>query len=208
MSSTDGSGLVDVFMHGQILGGVDFDRPDLYCKWSLVTENPNWVLKNGVDHGTTQTDSPGVRLPPRRRLLSRANVPLSPAQDFPPRIVWEHPVDVWYKTAGLRGWPALRLEVWQRDAHGRSVAVAYAVCALPTTPGEVDLECRTWAPVGTLRDQAFSAFMGNQPTLSDASAVLNEDTRKNLTTVASGTVHVRMAVLIRGLNDFPKVAQS
>jgi Ciliary basal body-associated, B9 protein len=35
--------------------------------------------------------------------------------------LWNHPIDVHYGMDSFKGWPRLQLQVWQLDAHDRSV---------------------------------------------------------------------------------------
>ena len=107
---------------------------DLFLKWTLES-GPNFRVVQGLSTGQTHCDHP----------------------DDAEAAVWSHPLDVHYTLKGIDGWPRISLEVWGVDRFGRNELAGYGVCMVPTTPGLHRLECATWRPSGTLREQLSSA---------------------------------------------------
>ena len=106
---------------------------DLFLKWTLES-GPNFRVVQGLSTGQTHCDHP----------------------DDAEAAVWSHPLDVHYTLKGIDGWPR-SLEVWGVDRFRRNELAGYGVCMVPTTPGLHRLECATWRPSGTLREQLSSA---------------------------------------------------
>lgn len=86
--------------------------------------------------------------------------------------------DIHMACQGLQGWPKLYFQVWHEDFFGRNELCKYSFnyihtfihlycssihlfisldgygfCHVPTVPGIHDVECVTWRPVGSYRDQ-------------------------------------------------------
>ncbi|XP_065176798.1 B9 domain-containing protein 2-like isoform X2 [Sycon ciliatum] len=78
----------------------------------------------------------------------------------------------------------------------------YGFCHLPTTPGSHQLQCVTWKPRGTARDQLSSFFLGGAAQLKDEGTVVNAAQRCQLHTVSSGTVQINVSVLLRNFDKF------
>ena len=119
---------------GEIVGAADFSLPSLFCKYSVET-GANFRLLQGITSGQTQCDMP---------------------QDGESAL-FSHPIDVHYAVKGIDGWPRLRLEVYGVDRYGRVELAGYGCCIIPTSPGTHQLQCVTWRPTGTLREQFSSA---------------------------------------------------
>lgn len=90
---------------GEILGASDFSHSNLFCKYEFLAghegrEVPNgWTQLDGTFSGQTQE---------------------SLAEGFQNElVVWNHPIDVYYSTTTLSGWPKIVIQVWHEDMYGR-----------------------------------------------------------------------------------------
>ena len=65
----------------------------------------------------------------------------------------------------LPGWPKIHMQVWHQDGFGRNELYGYGHCHIPTSPGMHKIDCATWRPSGTLREQIMQTFVGGSPQL-------------------------------------------
>lgn len=164
---------------GQLVGATDFPEKNLFCIWEFQAGG-GWSLVEGDRHGQTQTDEP---------LLDDMSV-------------WNHPLDVHYATKGLPGWPKLHLQVWHQDAYGRCEIYGYGFVTIPTTPGRHRIECRTWKPQSSLRDQFVSYFLGGGAQLRSTDVVYSQADRFRLYTTSSGSVVLDLQLVLRNFDKF------
>ncbi|XP_046675272.1 B9 domain-containing protein 2 [Homalodisca vitripennis] len=171
--------MAELYAIGQIIGADRFPRSTLFCKWSIFAGS-GWKLIEGHKEGQTQIDNP----------------------DFENFTYWCHPVDVHYATKGIQGWPKLHFQVYHYDEHGRSELCGYGVCHLPTSPGTHRLECCTWRPIGTYKEEFQQYFLGGGVQLQDPELVYSGCNRYKLHTQTMGTVHVEMSIILRNFEKF------
>jgi len=114
-------------------------------------------------------------------------------------LVWCHPIDAHFTTTSLEGFPRIVLEVWGLDEHDCASLVAYGFCSVPMASGTYNLSCKTWRPVGTSEEEMTRAFIKAGPQLKSSSAIFDRfsDDRARLTTVGSGSVSVRLSVVLK-----------
>lgn len=155
--------MAELHVTGQLLGGDGFPIESTFCKWKMEV-GPNFRVVQGVSAGQTQCDVP---------CEGEASV-------------WAHPIDVHYALKGIEGWPRLQLEVFGVDAYGRSELCGYGSCMVPTSAGCHDLQCTTWRPCGTLREQLSTFFLGGNPRLKHTEIVTRPTDRFRLHTQPSG----------------------
>ncbi|KAG5179245.1 B9 domain-containing protein, partial [Tribonema minus] len=115
--------------------------------------------------------------------------------------VWNHPLDIHYGMDSFRGWPRLQLQVWQLDAHDRSAAAGYGMCAVPLAPGAHDVECVTWRPRGTFFQRLSALFLGAPPQLEDARTITSCADRTGLRVESCGTVRLHLEVITAGMAE-------
>ena len=48
-----------------------------------------------------------------------------------------HPIDIHFTCANIKGWPRLIMQVWELDSYGRAVLTGYGFTHLPSTPGKL-----------------------------------------------------------------------
>lgn len=89
----------EVHIVGEVQGASGVERKNnVYCKFKVITENDKWFVLEGESRGQTQ---------------------LSLAEKFNEDVVvWNHPIDVYYATSVIQGWPKINVEVWFEDKFG------------------------------------------------------------------------------------------
>lgn len=108
-------GVPEVHFLGEICKGSEFNGCALSCKWSIDWSKNTWSLLEGAKDGQSQYT-----------MNSDDNL-----------CVWNHPVDLHFTAANMKGWPRILLQVWNLDVHGRSNLVGYGFTHLPSSPGMV-----------------------------------------------------------------------
>ncbi|ELV12198.1 Transforming growth factor beta-1 [Tupaia chinensis] len=139
-----------------------------------------WKLLSGLREGQTQVDTPQVG----------------------DMAYWSHPVDLHFATKGLQGWPRLHLQVWSQDSFGRCQLAGYGFCHVPSSPGTHQLDCPTWRPLGSWREQLARAFVGGGPQLLHWDTIYSGADRYRLHTAAGGTVHLELGLLLRNFDRY------
>ncbi|XP_029782015.1 B9 domain-containing protein 2 isoform X2 [Suricata suricatta] len=137
----------------------------------------------------------GLLVPPHRPALRHQR---------PPRFFWLPVADGLEYAAGdcLSGWPRLHLQVWSQDSFGRCQLAGYGFCHVPSSPGTHQLDCPTWRPLGSWREQLARAFVGGGPQLLHGDAIYSGADRYRLHTVAGGTVHLELGLLLRHFDRY------
>lgn len=166
-------------MVGQITGATGFPDSSLLCKW-LLQLGGGWRLLEGLGEGQTQADRSEVG----------------------EEIVWCHPLDIHLSTRGIQGWPRLLLQVYRQDALSRVDVCGYGIIHIPTHPGHHTLHCHTWRPVGTFSEEFRRAFLGGGPQLLSTEFIHSSLERYRLSTIASGTVHLDIGVILREFDKY------
>lgn len=175
-----------MYVIGDVVGAQWFtDCERLYCRWRLVDDYGNkktdncWTLLSGTKVGVTQIAS-----------ARDGNVAL-----------WSHPIDVRYSLSAIDGWPRFFCEVWKIDKFDRHEIAGYGYCLVPTEPGERDIECVTWRPIGNAKERLREFFIGSNKHLKDSSVVYRDINQKfPLQTQTTGIVHLRLCTMTRGLD--------
>ncbi|CAH1263683.1 B9D2 [Branchiostoma lanceolatum] len=171
--------MAEVHVIGQIVGASGFPEHSLFCKWG-VHAGGAWKILSGSREGQTQVDNPQDE--------QSAN--------------WSHPIDIHFSTKGLQGWPKLHFQVWHQDSYGRNELYGYGFCHVPTSPGMHSLECVTWRPAGSLREQISQYFIGGGPQLKNPDVVYTGADRYKLTTVTMGKVQLQLGIILRNFDKY------
>lgn len=171
--------MAEVHIVGQIYGASGFPDQSLFCKWSVQSGN-SWKLLQGSKSGQTHVDNPS----------------------YDQYAYWAHPVDLHYATKGLQGWPKFLFEVWHQDSFGRAELYGYGVCHVPVTPGYHELECATWRPLGNVKDQLTSYFVGGSHQLRNPDVAYLSSELYRLKTESMGKVHLRINVILRNFEKY------
>lgn len=164
-----------VHLIGELVGAEGFNTNKVYARWE-INVGTDWRLLAGIDQGETFYDSS------------------EHSQDI---AVFEHPVDLHYACKSLTGWPRLVVEVWGVDVHGRHAVAGYGAIAIPCAPGEYSLKVPTWRPQGTAEHKRLSYYLGANPELVHKKMLLSGNARFGLSTVSSGTVLLRIGVIVK-----------
>lgn len=73
---------------------------------------------------------------------------------------------------------------------------------MPPTPGYHELECVTWRPIGSMKDQITSYFVGGGLQLKNPElAIANSETYR-LKTASMGKIHLRLNVILRNFEKY------
>ncbi|KAI8916112.1 ciliary basal body-associated, B9 protein-domain-containing protein [Gorgonomyces haynaldii] len=73
----------------------------------------------------------------------------------------------------------------------------YGFVHIPTTPGLHELEIATWRPIGNLKEQLWTYFLGVTPQLKSLDLIYNPLDRFRLVTCAMGKVQVEISIVLR-----------
>ena len=113
--------------------------------------------------------------------------------------IWNHPIDVHFATANMKGWPRIIVQVWELDEYGRSILSGYGFAHLPTNPGQHEIEIRCWRPSGSMLDELQSLFLGTSSCLVDEKVIFGKawESRSQLVTVSCGIVKMEVNVMVR-----------
>lgn len=171
--------MAEVHVIGQLIGASGFPDNSLFCKWGIHIGSA-WRLLSGLSEGQTQVDNP--------KLGNTA--------------YWCHPIDLHFATKGIQGWPKLHIQVWHQDSYGRQELYGYGFCHIPTSPGMHTLQCVTWQPVGSFREQLLQIFVGGGPQLCDPNVIYSGTDRYRLQTIARGTVDLELGIILRNFEKF------
>lgn len=142
---------------------------------------------------------------------------------YEPFAAWSHPIDIHYTTKGLQGmfhlifnmsfkrcipiykltgWPKFNFEVWHQDSFGRTEIYGYGTCHVPATPGFHEIECVTWRPIGSIKDQITSYFVGGGLQLKNPELAIANSESYRLKTVSMGKVHLRLNIILRNFDKY------
>ena len=68
--------------------------------------------------------------------------------------------------------------------------------------GHHKLKCVTWKPIGNWRQRIRSYFVGGGPILRNSDIIYTGPDRYRLTTVAMGTIHLQLDIVLRCFDKF------
>ncbi|XP_052768884.1 B9 domain-containing protein 2-like [Mya arenaria] len=171
--------MAEVHIIGQIYGATGFPDHSLFCKWGIHAGGA-WKVLAGDREGQSQVDNP-----------------VNQEAAF-----FGHPIDIHFATKGLQGWPKLHFQIWHQDSFGRNELYGYGFCHVPTSPGMHNIECQTWKPSGTYREQITQSFLGGGPQLKNPDLIYSSALRCKLVTTAMGTIHLKIGVILRNFDKF------
>eukprot|EP00873_Tetraselmis_striata_P017532 jgi/Tetstr1/437796/TSEL_002835.t1 len=169
----------------------------MYARWTFKFEEAwGWIHQAGLTQGTTQ--------------------PSQPYEDNNDFSVWEHPIDIHFKTTTLQKWPQLVLKIFHRSVYvQRDEFCAYAVCSLPTHAGHHQISCSAWQPMDercALSEELGGLWTGLYPQcVNDAPKEIVERPGWEYSSVQTkgvGRVHFRLFVVTKGMEDLSAVAQA
>lgn len=168
----------EVHFIGDIRKGEGFNGSSITCKWS-IDWGQTWSLLAGAQKGQSQY---------AHASNAEENV-----------FVWNHPIDLQFTTANMKGWPRIILQVWNLDKYGRTNLVGYGFSYFPTTAGMQVIEVKCWRPRGTIGEEIRSFFLGTSVHLTRDSLIFDEawENRHRLVTVSTGTVSIHIATIVR-----------
>lgn len=92
--------------------------------------------------------------------------------------------------------------MWSQDSFGRCQLAGYGFCHVPSSPGTHQLDCPTWRPLGSWREQLARAFVGGGPQLLHGDAIYSGADRYRLHTAAGGIVRLELGLLLRHFDRY------
>lgn len=111
---TVADGIPEVHFIGEIRSGIGFQWAFASCKWT-VEWGESWSFLAGEYSGQTQYSA----------VHNDGN------------NIWNHPIDLHFTLANMKGWPRLIMQVWELDSYGRAILGGYGFAHLPAQPGKV-----------------------------------------------------------------------
>jgi len=171
--------MAEVHIIGQIESAFDFPDSRLCCRWNLQLGG-GWRVIAGDRDGQTQTDLPSLH----------------------DRAYFCHPIDLHLTTQTIQGWPKLQLQIWHHDQFGRQELYAYGTVFVPVAPGDHEIHCNTWRPMGGFREETMQKFLGGGMQLGSLTSLENPLHRAKLRTMTMGTVVLRLAIITRHFDKF------
>ncbi|CAG5132914.1 unnamed protein product [Candidula unifasciata] len=171
--------MAEVHVIGQIVGASGFPKHSLFCKWGVHCGGA-WKILSGLREGQTQVDNP----------------------ESEDAAYFAHPIDIHFATKGIQGWPRLHFQIWHQDSFGRNELYGYGFVHIPTSPGTHEIDCNTWRPIGSFMESVSQFFLGGGPHLKNPDLIYSGADRYRLQTVAMGTVHLRLGIILRNFDKF------
>lgn len=93
-------------------------------------------------------------------------------------------------------------EVWHQDVFGRIELYGYGVCHVPASPGYHEVECVTWRPLGGIKEQITSYFVGGSLQLRSPDLAHMSSELYRLKTESMGKVKIRINVILRNFEKY------
>jgi len=173
-------GIPEVHFIGEVHSGDEFNNLSLSCKWTIKW-GKSWSFLAGEFDGQTQYSDSS----------------------------WNHPIDVHFATANMKGWPHIALQLWEIDEYNRTNLVAYGFSHLPSSPGFHVIDVNCWRIIGSQLDEIHSFFLGTTTQLNDEDVVSEKgwNNRHKLVTCSAGQVKIHLNTVLRYFRenyvDFP-----
>ena len=175
-----------ITVNGQIKECITCRSKDLYCKYGY-SFGSDWSIALGESDGTSQTSK-----------LSKDN-----------RCVWNHPINVAFKSSKPCGWPQIILSVYGHNHFGNDMVVGYAAIHIPTTPGHHELKAPLFVPASSSHMQSIIGFFtGLSPEFINMNFISGGQNREVAKTNSQGYVSISFDVLMRGLDTLNLIAQA
>jgi len=167
-------------------------QTNAYCKYQLA-HGEDWQLLSGMEDGITQTAIINTSAGGEASIRSSRN----------PRLVWNFPLDITYRSTNPFGWPQLIVSVYGIDFLGRDVIQGYGCIHLPTTPGSHTLKVRLFRPVSSSGIQRWlSWILGSRPEFSDPRFPALSEGREVTRVQSYGDVLVKINLTTKGMDAF------
>lgn len=140
---------------------------------------PSWRVTRGAPSGTSHAAA-ASRDRPREHLLS-------------------HPIDLCLSGSELRGWPSLALTLTQVEPlRNRELSIAHAHTHIPNSPGMHSILCNAWSP-----RPLNSGRQTSKPHVLSQLSFTRWREGISLSTIGSGTVRLRLGVVVNRLHLVP-----
>jgi B9 domain-containing protein 2 len=184
--------MAEVHIIGRLASATGFASPSLFCAWKL-TCGGGWRVLNGSVDGQTQTDIGHFER------CANFSHPIDVHLSARTIQGWVSPI-CFYSTPYFLGWPQLSVQVWHEDTFGRQQLCAYGSVHVPTSPGHHRVSCACWRLAGTIREEVLHRLVGGSVQSPSVDALQQSGVK--VTTVAMGTVHFDLGIILRHFDKF------
>lgn len=161
---------------GEIAGASGFEEASLFAKYEFLFDQERWRVLEGERSGRTwiavrdQEDEVGV---------------------------WGQPLDISFSTVSVRGWPKLKVEVYELDTYDRTDLAGYGFTYIPPQPGHHRLDVVISRPAGTATEEFNGSFLGGRAHYLQPSVITSPASRQGHHTISRGVVHLDLHVVVK-----------
>jgi len=168
---------------GQIESAEFPEFDDIFCKYSFVC-GQDWYVTCGLEEGISQ--------------VAKKSLYYSESSNF----VFNHPLDVAFKTTNPHGWPQIVLSAYGYDVFGHDVVRGYGAVHLPITAGSHVLTVPMFVPESSSYMQKFSSWLlGRRPEFIDPCVVAQSEGREVTRVRSQGSVRLKLNVLTKDMKN-------
>lgn len=182
-SSLEDSSYFYVYISGQIEYSSFIDSDCLMIKYKFVA-GKEWERIYGEPSGCSQLS-----------YKSRSSSP---------KIVWNFPFNIAYRSTCPKGWPQITMFLVGPDFLGREVVKGYTTMHVPLQPGRHERSAKTFTPKSSsILVQFLGVLKGKLPELVDSSRTLAEPYgREVIRADSGGAVKIVFNVAEKNLESF------
>ncbi|XP_063706835.1 B9 domain-containing protein 2 [Culicoides brevitarsis] len=173
--------MAEIHLIGQVLDAIDFDEPNLFCKWSIQISKFCKVIE-GHSEAVTCTN--------RNRFEEKL-------------AVFASPIDLHLSCRSVHGWPKIHIEIYSVDGLEKCHPIGFGFAHIPIKPGYQFLEIPTWKVATTnILDSIQDKFHTSGLTVEKSDLIYSGIERYKLRTASAGTVRVELMVILKNLGKF------
>jgi len=167
---------------GQIESAEFPEFDDIFCKYSFVF-GQDWAITSGLEEGISQ--------------IAKRSLYYSESTS---KFVFNHPLDVSFKSTNPFGWPQIVVSAYGYDVFGHDVVRGYGAVHLPVSSGSHVLTVPMFVPESSSYMQKLSSWLlGRRPEFIDPCVVAQSEGREVTRVRSQGTVRLKLNVLTKDL---------
>lgn len=169
-------------INGQIESAEFPEFDDIFCKYSFVC-GQDWSITSGLEEGISQI---------AKRSLYHS--------ESTSKFVFNHPIDVSFKSTNPFGWPQIVISAYGYDVFGHDVVRGYGAVHLPITAGNHEIAVPMFVPESSSYMQKLSAWLlGRRPEFIDPCIVAQSEGREVTRVRSQGSVRLKLNVLTKDM---------
>merc|ERR1711915_40047 len=167
---------------GQIESAYFPELDDIFCKYSFVY-GQDWSITSGLEEGISQIA--------KRSLYYNESFP---------KFVYNHPIDISFKSSNPFGWPQIVVSAYGYDIFGHDVVRGYGAVHLPLSSGSHLLKIPMFVPESSSLFQKFTSWlMGRRPEFIDPCVVAQNEGREVTRVRTQGYFRLKLNVLTKDM---------